>query len=125
MRYNLYRSAQINASAAPGFSSAQAMKALEEVFARHAAGDGFDYLGMSFRSSRRRKGSPCGHLRFSLLCVFLILAASMRAGRCVQRLLARHRVAGAFGALCCGAGEQRLRQIGLVMLIAWPPRTPS
>ena len=33
MRYNLYRCAQINASAAPGYSSAQAMEALEEVFA--------------------------------------------------------------------------------------------
>ena len=41
MRYNLYRSAQINVVSAPGFSSAQAMQALEEVFAAgHAAGDG-------------------------------------------------------------------------------------
>src|SRR5947208_7074153 len=34
MRYNLYRSAQINGSAAPGYSSGQAMRALEEVFAQ-------------------------------------------------------------------------------------------
>ena len=41
MRYNLYRSAQINASTNPGYSSLQAMKALEEVFqTNHAAGDG-------------------------------------------------------------------------------------
>ena len=41
MRYNLYRSAQIIGSAAPGYSSAQAMAALEEVFARdNATGDG-------------------------------------------------------------------------------------
>ncbi len=41
MRYNLYRAAQINASTAPGYSSLQAMKALEEVFQkRDAAGDG-------------------------------------------------------------------------------------
>ncbi len=41
MRYNLYRSAQINATASPGYSSLQAMKALEEVFKKdHAAGDG-------------------------------------------------------------------------------------
>ena len=33
MRYNLYRSAQIIGSAAPGYSSGQAMEALEEVFA--------------------------------------------------------------------------------------------
>src|SRR5438270_1146867 len=33
MRYNLYRCAQINGSAAPGYSSGQAVKALEETFA--------------------------------------------------------------------------------------------
>ncbi|MCX6977686.1 MAG: efflux RND transporter permease subunit, partial [Verrucomicrobia bacterium] len=33
MRYNLFRSVQINANAADGYSSAQAMKAMEEVFA--------------------------------------------------------------------------------------------
>ena len=45
MRYNLYRSAQINASAKPGYSSAQAMKALEEVFAQTMPREmGFDYM---------------------------------------------------------------------------------
>ncbi|MEI9960272.1 MAG: efflux RND transporter permease subunit [Limisphaerales bacterium] len=34
MRYNLFRSAQINATAKPGISSAQAMKVLEDVFAQ-------------------------------------------------------------------------------------------
>ena len=34
MRYNLYRSAQINAMGKPGYSSGQVMKALEEVFHR-------------------------------------------------------------------------------------------
>jgi len=34
MRYNLYRSVQINASTNPGYSSLQAMKALEEVFSQ-------------------------------------------------------------------------------------------
>src|SRR6185295_14643673 len=33
LRYNLFRSAQINATAASGFSSAQAMAAMEDVFA--------------------------------------------------------------------------------------------
>ena len=42
MRYNMYRSAQINAMANPGYSSAQAMNALEEAFAQsYAEGDGF------------------------------------------------------------------------------------
>ncbi len=42
MRYNLYRSAQINVTSKPGISSAQAMKALEDVFCQHhAPGNGF------------------------------------------------------------------------------------
>src|SRR5262249_20147553 len=44
MRYNLYRSAQIVGSAAPGYSSAQAMKALEETFAQTMPREmGYDY----------------------------------------------------------------------------------
>ncbi len=48
MRYNEYRSAQINGSAAPGYSSAQAMAALEEVFAQTMPPEmDYDYMGMS------------------------------------------------------------------------------
>ncbi|HZW37061.1 MAG TPA: efflux RND transporter permease subunit, partial [Candidatus Deferrimicrobiaceae bacterium] len=57
MRYNLYRSAQINAAAAPGYSSAQAMAAMEDVFARTMPREmGFDYLGMSFQEQQAQKG---------------------------------------------------------------------
>ncbi len=49
LRYNLYRSAQINGSAAPGYSSAQAMKVLEEVFVQTMPPEmGYDYVCMSF-----------------------------------------------------------------------------
>src|SRR5207302_5643577 len=59
MRYNLYRSAQIIGGAAPGYSSAQAMKALEETFSQSMPPEmGYDYMGMSFRKRRRRKASP-------------------------------------------------------------------
>ena len=57
MRYNLYRSAQINASGAPGVSSAQVMKALEEVFAETMPSEmGYDYMGMSFQEQRAQQG---------------------------------------------------------------------
>src|SRR5205814_8701453 len=50
LRYNLYRSAQINGAAAAGYSSAQASKALEEVFAQTMPPEmGYDYLGISFQ----------------------------------------------------------------------------
>ena len=77
MRYNLYRAAQIQVLPAPGFSSGQAMRALEEVFARTMPREmGYDYLGMSFQEKRAQQGiSPVAIFGFSLLFVFLILAA--------------------------------------------------
>jgi HAE1 family hydrophobic/amphiphilic exporter-1 len=77
MRYNLYRSAQINGNAAPGYSSAQAMAALEEVFAQTMPREmGYDYMGMSFQEKQSQQGVPAWVIfGFSLLFVFLILAA--------------------------------------------------
>ena len=77
MRYNEYRSAQINAAAAPGYSSDQASAALEDVFKQTMPREmGFDYLGMSYQEQRARQGVPPSVIfGFSLLFVFLILAA--------------------------------------------------
>jgi HAE1 family hydrophobic/amphiphilic exporter-1 len=77
MRYNMYRSAQINGAAAPGFSSTQAMTALEEVFAETMPREmGFDYTGISFQEKKAQEGIPPSVIfGFSLLFVFLILAA--------------------------------------------------
>ncbi len=77
MRYNLYRSAQIVGSAAPGYSSGQAMQALEDTFAKTMPREmGYDYMGMSFQEKRAQEGvSSTVIFGFSLLFVFLILAA--------------------------------------------------
>ncbi len=77
MRYNEYRSAQINGSAAPGYSSEQATAALEDVFKQTMPGEmGFDYLGISYQEQRAREGVPSWAIfGLSLLFVFLILAA--------------------------------------------------
>ncbi len=77
MRYNLYRCAQINASPAPGFNSAQATKALEEVFAQTMPPEmGYDYSGMSFQEQQAKQGVPASAIfALSLVFVFLILAA--------------------------------------------------
>src|ERR1700736_4963213 len=57
MRYNEYRSAQINGSAAPGYSSDQATAALEDVFKQTMPGEmGFDYMGMSYQEQKAREG---------------------------------------------------------------------
>jgi hydrophobe/amphiphile efflux-1 (HAE1) family protein len=77
MRFNMYRSAQLNGAAAPGYSSAQAMKALEEVFDQTMPREmGYDYMAMSFQEKKAQEGIQPGVIfGFSLLFVFLILAA--------------------------------------------------
>jgi HAE1 family hydrophobic/amphiphilic exporter-1 len=77
MRFNEYRSAQLNGAAAAGYSTNQGMKALEEVFAQTMPPDmGYDYSGMSFQEKKAQEGiSSSVIFGFSLLFVFLILAA--------------------------------------------------
>jgi len=58
MRYNEYHAAQINAAAAPGYSSGQAMKALETAFSESMPREmGFDYTGMSFQEQQASQGT--------------------------------------------------------------------
>ncbi|WP_319587708.1 multidrug efflux RND transporter permease subunit [uncultured Desulfobulbus sp.] len=121
-RFNLYRSVQINATAASGFSSAQAMQALEEVFAETMPSEmGFDYSGMSFQEKKAQKGvSPMAIFAFSFFCVFLILAAQYESWSLPFSVLLATPVAilGAFAGLLFGSFENNIyAQIGLVMLI--------
>jgi len=122
MRYNLYRCAQINAMAKPGFSSAQAMKALEEVFAQTMPREmGYDYLGMSFQEKKAQEGiSAWVIFGFSLLCVFLILAALYESWSLPLSVLLVTPVA-VFGALAAiwlrGQANNVYAQIGLIVLI--------
>jgi hydrophobic/amphiphilic exporter-1 (mainly G- bacteria), HAE1 family len=76
-RFNEYRSAQINGSAAPGYSADQATAALEGVFKETMPREmGFDYSGISFQEQKARQGvPPAAIFGLSLLFVFLILAA--------------------------------------------------
>lgn len=122
MRYNLYRSALINASAKPGYTSAQAMKALEEVFAQTMPTTmGYDYMGMSYQEKIAQQGlSPIIIFGFSLLCVFLILAALYESWSLPFSVLLGTPIAilGAFVALIVGHYANNVyAQIGLVMLI--------
>jgi HAE1 family hydrophobic/amphiphilic exporter-1 len=122
MRYNLYRSAQINATPAAGYSSAQAMKAMEEVFAQTMPGEmGFGYLGMSYQEKKAQEGiSATAIFAVSLFVVFLILAAQYESWSLPLSVLLTVPVAvfGAFAALMVGHYENNIyAQIGLVMLI--------
>ena len=72
MRYNLYRSAQIIGGAAPGYSSAQAMKALEETFDQTMPREmGYDYMGMSYPGEEGAGGrAHVGDLLASRCCSY-------------------------------------------------------
>ncbi len=103
MRFNEYRSAQINGSAAPGYSADQATAALEDVFKQTMPREmGFDYLGMSFQEQKAREGVPASVIfGLSLLFVFLILAALYESWSLPFSVLLSTPVAifGAFGIL--------------------------
>jgi hydrophobic/amphiphilic exporter-1 (mainly G- bacteria), HAE1 family len=103
MHFNEYRSAQLNGGAAPGYSTNQAMKALEEVFAQTMPSEmGFDYSGMSFQEKKAQEGVSSGVIfGFSLLFVFLILSALYESWTLPFSVLLSTPVAvfGAFGVL--------------------------
>jgi HAE1 family hydrophobic/amphiphilic exporter-1 len=103
MRFNEYRSAQINGSAAPGYSADQATAALEDVFKQTMPREmGFDYSGMSYQEQKAREGVPASVIfGLSLLFVFLILAALYESWSLPFSVLLSTPVAifGAFGIL--------------------------
>jgi HAE1 family hydrophobic/amphiphilic exporter-1 len=122
MRYNLYRSVQINAVNAPGYSSTQGMKALEEVFKETMPAEmGYDYLGMSYQEKKAQEGVPAWVIfALSLLFVFLILAAQYESWSLPFSVLLGTPVAvfGAFLGIFLRSMELNLyAQIGLILLI--------
>jgi hydrophobic/amphiphilic exporter-1 (mainly G- bacteria), HAE1 family len=122
MRYNLYRAVQINAVNAPGYSSTQGMKALEEVFQETMPAEmGYDYLGMSYQEKQAQEGVPAWVVfALSLLFVFLILAAQYGSWSLPFSVLLGTPVAvfGAFlGIFLRGMELNLYAQIGLILLI--------
>ncbi|GAB1451689.1 multidrug efflux RND transporter permease subunit [Draconibacterium sp.] len=74
-RFNLYRSVEVTGSPANGYTSVQAMNALEEVAKEVLPQEvGYSWNAMSFQE-KKASGSLGIILTFSLVFVFLILAA--------------------------------------------------
>jgi HAE1 family hydrophobic/amphiphilic exporter-1 len=122
IRYNEYEAAQINVAAAPGYSSGQAMQALQEVFAQTMPSTmGYDYTGMSFQEQKAAEGVPASFIfALSLLFVFLILAAQYESWSLPFSVLLSTPVAvfGAYLFLWSRHFDNDVyAQIGLIMLI--------
>ena len=124
-RFNLFRSAKITGQPAPGYSSAQALTALEEVAAATLPGDmGIAWADMSYQE-KAAAGSGAVVFLMALVFVFLILAAQYESWSLPLSVLAGTPIA-VFGAIAglfiarqfSESYENNVfAQIGLVMLI--------
>jgi HAE1 family hydrophobic/amphiphilic exporter-1 len=127
MRYNLFNCVQINASAAPGYSSGQVTEALEDVYHNTMPTQmGFDYMGMSYQEQKAAQGvSPATIFGLAFFVVFLIMAAQYESWTLPFSVLLGVPIA-VFGAFITLYLRRRAglaldndvyAQIGLVMLI--------
>jgi hydrophobic/amphiphilic exporter-1 (mainly G- bacteria), HAE1 family len=118
-RYNLARSVDISGRASQGYSSAQAMKALEEVAAQVLPREmGYEFSGLSYQEKTAPNPLPTFFL--AVVFVFLLLAALYESWSLPWSvLLGTPLVAlGAFfGVWLRGMDNNVFVQIGLVMLI--------
>ncbi len=122
MRFNQHETAQLMVIPAPGHSGAEAMEILEEIFDETMPeGMGYDYMGMAYQAKQAAAGvSPAVIFAFSLLMVFLILAAQYESWALPFSVLLTTPIAvmGAFLALMARSfASDVYTQIGLVMLI--------
>ncbi len=119
-RFNVYRAAQVIGAAAPGYSSGQAMAALEEV-ARGVLPQeiGYDWADLSYQE-RKASGAAATGFALSLVFVFLILAALYESWSLPFSVLLTVPIAvfGAFaGLMLRGLDLDVYAQIGLIVLI--------
>ncbi len=120
-RYNLFRSARINGSAAPGYSSGDAIAAMERVAAETLpAGFGFEWTGTSFQEIKAGNLAPV-IFALALLFVYLFLVAQYESWSIPFAIILSVPVAaaGAVAAqLIAGLDNNIYGQIGLALLIA-------
>jgi HAE1 family hydrophobic/amphiphilic exporter-1 len=119
-RFNLYRAAQVTGAAAPGYSSGQAMAALEDVARQTLPREmGYDWSDLSFQE-KRASGTSSRVFMMSMIFVFLILAALYESWSLPFSVLLSVPIAvfGAFlGLLLRKYDFDVYGQIGLVVLI--------
>ena len=118
--YNLYRSAEIDGDNAPGYSSGQAMAAMEELADQYMpAGMGFEWSGISYQEIKAGNLAPL-IFSLSLVFVFLFLAALYESWAMPFMVMLAVPLAllGAMSAQWLrGLQDDIYCQIGLVMLI--------
>ncbi|TKB11583.1 efflux RND transporter permease subunit [Desulforhopalus sp. IMCC35007] len=120
--YNMYRSININGSAAPGYSSGQAMEAMAELAEEVLPADksyGFEWSGMSYQE-KLAGNTKIFVFTFAVLVVYLVLAAQYESWILPLMILIPVPLV-MLGALLAqnlaGLDNNLFAQIGLVLLI--------
>jgi len=119
-RYNLFRSADVSGGPAPGFSSGQAIAAMEKAADESLpSGFGYEWTSMSYQEIEAAGQAPI-IFALALLFVYLFLVAQYESWSIPMAVLLAVPVA-VFGALAtvgaAGLAVNLYTQIGLVMLI--------
>ncbi len=119
--FNMYRSIQINGAAAAGYSSGDAMKAMEEIANKVLPKSyGFEWAGMSFQE-KLAGDAQIYVVIFVTLVVFLVLAAQYESWILPLMILLSVPlvIAGALGGLLwMHIPLNTFAQVGLVLLVA-------
>ena len=120
-RYNLYPSASINGSAAPGYSSGQAMKLMEQMGAQKLpSGMDSEWTGMSYQE-KRVGGQAMFVFALAVLMVYLVLAAQYESWLMPAAVILVVPLAllGTVAAVAIrGMDNNIYTQIGIVLIIA-------
>lgn len=119
-RYNLFRTAELTGSAAPGFSSGDALAAMEDLAQRELPeGFGFEWTGLAYQE-KAASGSQAQIFILALIFVFLVLAALYESWAIPFGVILGLPL-GVFGAFlgtwARGLVNDVYVQIGLIMLL--------
>ncbi len=119
--YNLYRSIQVNGFAAPGYSSGEAMQAMEEIQKRVMPKEyGFEWSGMSLQEKISGNATVMT-FTFVLIVVFMVLAAQYESWilpLMIMLPVPLVMLGALIGLQISGLPMNVFAQIGLVLLVA-------
>jgi hydrophobe/amphiphile efflux-1 (HAE1) family protein len=119
-RYNLYRTAELDGTAAPGYSQGQAIGIMEKL-AAETLPDGFSYEWTTLAFQQIRAGNTAGFaFALAVVFVFLVLAAqfeSLTLPLAVILIVPMCLVASITGVILRGMDNNILTQVGFVVLI--------
>jgi len=118
-RFNLYPSAEVLGAPAPGYSSAQALRAIEEVARELPREYGYEWSGLTLQE-RKAQGTAGPIFMMAVVFVFLLLAAQYESWSLPFAVLLSTPlvILGTFTGLLVRSFDLNVyAQIGLIMLI--------